>query len=220
MRKESRIVLVYVLGNFIPLIQILTLISIWFIEVSIACKIAIAIFWTFLVPPLLARLSFAIQGKPTGEFAEDSPEFRQWYFISQLQVIYMRFTFLEEFLRALPTVYNFWLRLWGAEIGSMVYWSPKTTVMDRPYLKIGRRVLIGYAAGFSSHHINRSQEKVSILIASPIVEDFAILGGLSGLSPGAVLATGETLPSTFGLAPFYIWKNGRKYSLKSMPSHD
>lgn len=204
----------YIIGNFIPLIQTLVLIGLWFLPATIACQILLSLLWLYIAPPLLVRIIFIIWGKPVGEFHVNSKQFRVWYFSAQLQALYLRFNFLEEVLRLIPTVYSFWLRCWGSKIGPLVYWAPKTTLMDRSYLNIGRQVLIGYGAGMTAHHINRVGESVSIVIAPIEIGDHAILGGLSGMTSGSSVAAYELLPSTMGLAPFYQWKNGRRHSTK------
>lgn len=214
MTKSKRVKFNYIIGNFIPFFQLLVFGLILFSSFPCREKILALLLWTYVLPPLLTRGIYFCFGKPQGSFPEASREFWIWYFTSQLQVVFMRFTFLEEFLRLTPLLYNNWLRLWGAKIGKLVYWSPRSYILDRSYLEIGDQVMIGFYVGFTAHHVNTLKENVELIIASPRVHNNAILGGLSGLSPGAEVGENETLPSTIVLAPFCLWKNGRKHARK------
>src|SRR5690606_21882972 len=71
----------------------------------------------YLVPPLLARLTVMCAGLPEMKEKVPSRGSYVWWFTSQLQVPFMRFSFLEEFLRMVPGLYSMWLRLWGAKVG-------------------------------------------------------------------------------------------------------
>ena len=174
----------------------------------------ILISWAYLIPPLLCRLLCLLFGKPgdSREIRMGTREFNVWWFTAQLQVIYLRFPALEEFIRLIPGAYSMWLRFWGARIGKLTYWSPQVKIMDRPFLHIGDLVSVGYGAAFTSHHINRNDGELKLLLGTPTVGARAVLGGLSGVGPGARVSEGEVLPSTMLLAPFYIWKDGRRHS--------
>ena len=211
MEKKSSTVLKFLLGNLIPLGQVVGLIFLLFLSMDSIAKFLVIVFWIYLFPPLAVRAIFFIWGKPQGVFSEGDSSFWVWYYSAQFQVLYLRFGFLEEILRIVPIVYSIWLRFWGAKIGKLVYWAPAVKIMDRAHLEIGDQVLVGYGVGFTSHHIKSVNGKMELLVTAPKVEAKATLGGLSGLTPGSRVCAGELLPTTMRLSPFYIWKNGRRH---------
>lgn len=216
MTKRKTILIKFLLGNGIQTLQLAVSALIIFQAPSVAAGSALIFCWVYLTPPLVARLILLAFGRIEGRFETKDREFWIWYFVSQLQVMYLRFPFLEEILRAVPWAYSNWLRLWGAKIGKHTYWSPKVTIMDRSHLRIGDSVIVGYGAGFTSHHLNKTESDIELVLKAPVVGNNVVLGGLSGMTPGSVVCDGETLPSTMGLAPFYTWKNGRRFSQAAM----
>ncbi|WP_413289274.1 acyltransferase [Bdellovibrio sp. HCB337] len=213
MPNKNIVLLKFIIGNFIPALQLAGLIIFcWVGTLSITWTLIWVLVWIYLVPPFCVRLIYLFFGRPEGTYYSQDRHFWVWYFGSQFQALYLRFPFLEEVLRVFPVFYSVWLRMWGAKIGKYTYWSPDVVIMDRTHLVIGDKVIVGYGAGFTAHHLNRTDDKLELIVASPRVEDRAILGGKSGMTPGSVVCEGETLPSTMGLAPFYVWKNGRRQS--------
>lgn len=215
MSQENRVLFKYFSGNLIQLLQVVGLVFILMSAMDFANKALTLVFWIYLVPPLFVRVLYFIFGRPEGRLTEVQQAYWVWYFGMQAQAIFLRFRFLEEILRTVPLVYSNWLRLWGAKIGKAVYWSPQVTVVDRTHLEVGDYVIVGYGAGMTAHHLNRDGVQEELILSAPRVEDHVVLGGLSGLTPGSVVCEGETLPSTMGLAPFYVWRNGRRYAPSS-----
>ena len=201
------------LGNLIPLLHLILFGAVFFLDLDRKVQVALAFFVIYLLPPLLARLIYRSHF-PQGKFSTSDPAFRQWWVVTQLQALFLRFSFLEEFLRIIPYAYSNWLRLWGSRIGKRIYWSPQIIITDRTHLNIGDGVIVGYGAAFVSHHFNKDSVGMELVLATPVVGDGAILGGASGLGPGACLAPNEMLPSTLALAPFYEWKNGRRQRIE------
>jgi len=188
-------------------------------ESPLYLRISASLFVLYLLPPLLCRLILLVFGPPPRKSKQWSKPFFVWWATAQFQVLYLRLPFLEELLRIVPGLYSIWLRLWGAKIGRFVYWSPQVKIMDRPFLEIGDDVMVGYGAAFTSHHVNRSEKgELELVFGIPKVGNRVILGGLSGLAPGAEVAEDEMLPSTMGLAPYYLWQGGRRYARPTPPS--
>jgi acetyltransferase-like isoleucine patch superfamily enzyme len=207
-----------ILINYLPFLNLLLLvggvIGLYFADVLGWVSAAFALAMIYVYPIVVTRLIFAFLGKPNSRTKVFSPEFYAWWASLQMQMHFIRFPIFEEALRMIPGLYSFWLRCWGARIGKYTYWGARAKIMDRPFIQIGDYAVIGYGAGFTSHHFNMAYGKdPEFIFGEPVVGDYAIMGGMSGLAPGAEVAPGETLPSTLGLAPFYIWKEGRRHSL-------
>jgi hypothetical protein len=205
-----------VLINGVPFLHLaLVTASLFVIEAPHNFFVALVLF--YISPPIAAQLLFQVFGKPEGQFDINTKAYFVWWAVAQLQAIFVRVPAFEEILRIIPFVYSNWLRLWGARIGAMVYWGPRIMLLDRPWLSVGSRVIIGYGTGFTSHLVSKNAQtgKIELLLATPRVEDDVILGGLSGLGPGSEVAEGEMLPSTLLLAPFYRWEKGRRVARRS-----
>lgn len=207
-------------GNLIPFFLLIGSVSLCFLSVTFYLKILLLLLFVYIFPPLMTRLLHRVYGIPQGSYTIEDIGFKVWWLTAQLQALYLRFSFLEEILRIIPFIYSGWLRLWGSQIGSRIYWSPKTVVLDRSHLQLGSNIVVGYGAVFAPHHYNRSENLFELIIAKCVVEDGVILGGASGLGPGARVAKNETLPSTFPLAPFYEWRDNRRFSLKKQSAQE
>lgn len=216
MTQRSRVLLIYVLGNFIPALQGGGAIFILFWDFSGVEKALYFLSWIYVLPVLLTRILFFIFGKPQGVYEEDTGGYRLWYVVAQLQAIFNRFPFFEELLKLFPTFYNNWLRLWGAEVGKLVYWSPRSCVIDRSYLVIKDYALVGYGVRLSGHMVNKHGVGNKLFLAAPTIEGNCILGGESAVGPGALVAEQETLPAMCILPPGYMWKENRKQKMVSL----
>lgn len=238
MTQKKSISIKFILGNMLQALQVIALLwIIYFFQDFWQCVVW-GFIWIYLAPPFFVRIIYFVGGRPEGRMSPANNRFWIWYVGVQLQSIYLRFLFLEEFLRLFPLVYSAWLRLWGARLGRGIYWAPKVCILDRTHLRIDDFVMVGYGVNITGHLLNRVSEGVSgtmnsamnrgmnstmnsdqsgemeLILASPHVESNVILGGLSGLGPGVVVCKGEMLPSTMELAPFYTWKNGRRHAAK------
>lgn len=165
----------------------------------------------YLAPPLVCRFAGFVMPMPDGTFEVGSRELLRWWFYAQWQVIFNRFPMLEEALRMVPGLYSQWLRLWGARIGSLVYWSSGVTVLDRSCLEVGDRVVFGAGVVVSPHNLAADESRRLKLLISPVrVGSDTMIGGRAVLSPGVRIGSEETLPAFQRLAPFSEWKGGRR----------
>ncbi len=215
---KLKTVLFIQLSNCLPLLGVIGLVTVLSQSPrDVLSLILVTAAWIYLLPPLMYRFWTAIRSKPQGRFEIDSSEYRTWWVGVQFQVLFLRFAFLEELLRLVPMLYSFWLRLWGARIGKAVYWSPKTYILDRGYLDIGDFVVVGVGTRFASHLVSiTTSGNYELLLESPRVQKFSILGGYSGLGPGSFVEEKQMLPSHFLLAPGYGWSaNGRQSPARS-----
>jgi acetyltransferase-like isoleucine patch superfamily enzyme len=165
----------------------------------------------YLAPPLLARLMLMARRIRETHIPIGSRDFFQWWALFQLQVIFCRFPALEELLRLLPGVYSFWLRLWGARIGRLTYWSPGTQISDRSFLEIGDDVVFGAGVRLVPHLIHKSDDaKLELALDKIQIGDRAIIGGYSILAAGTVIGPDESTRAALLSPPFTVWKNGKR----------
>jgi hypothetical protein len=179
-----------------------------------------AAWWTpailFLLPPLVVRASrwwspWPAEGGAGGRLEPGSRGFLHWWFTAQWQVIFARLPVLEEMIRMVPGLYSLWLRIWGARVGSLVYWSPGVVILDRPLVRIGSRVIFGVGARLTPHVLAPNGPRRMALYLSPItIGDGALIGGYSVLLPGCEVAEGEVTPPFRTIHAFSRFANGRR----------
>lgn len=161
----------------------------------------------YLVPPLAVRLAVLVHPLPNGKCDIGSAGFLVWWLTAQWQMLFTRLPALEELLRLVPGLYSLWLRLWGARIGRLVYWSPGVLLFDRPLVEIGDRVLLGSCLRIVPHFIGPDEEgKRSLVIAPVRIGSDAIVGGHAVLSPGVEIAPGAVTIATRTVRPFAVVK--------------
>ncbi len=165
----------------------------------------------FLLPPLVVRLALLVRPLAAASIELGSGAFLLWWFTAQWQAIFNRLGFLEELLRLVPGLYGAWLRLWGARVGRLVYFSPECRVVDRPFVVLGHRVLLSIGARLSPHLVSRGPDGVARLLLAPIeIGDGAMIGGHSWLGPGAFVAPGEMTPAVYALPAFSRFEGGKR----------
>ena len=171
--------------------------------------------WVLLVPPIVVRLILAIRPLPATDIEVGSTPFLIWWFTSQWQVVFNRLPWIEEMIRLVPGLYATWMRLWGAKVGKLVYWTPGLHILDRPLVNVGDRVVFGAGVKIAPHIIMRNREGRQVLIAATVrIGDDVLVGAYSILLAGSWIASGEASPGRRELAPFTGWVNGRRVDLK------
>ena len=83
------------LGALVALLGCLT--------ISIGQATVLLIFWIYLLPPMVCRLVLGICGEPANHATIHSAAFRNWWLLTQLQMLFNRFPALEELLRQIST---------------------------------------------------------------------------------------------------------------------
>lgn len=164
----------------------------------------------YLLPPL-AVWPVRLRARLTaGRYPIDSGAFLCWWYVAQWQILFNRLPMLEEILRLLPGAYSTWLRLWGAKVGKLVYWSPGVRISDRPLLAVGDRVVVGIDAKLYAHFLAKTPAGAGELFLSPIVlGDDCLVGGCTLLPAGVEVAPCEQTPAARPLAPFAHFQDGR-----------
>jgi hypothetical protein len=164
----------------------------------------------YLVPPLAVAAARPRAHLTSARVRVGSREFFRWWYTAQWQIVFNRFPQLEEALRLVPGLYSAWLRLWGARIGGLVYWSPGLSIYDRPFVEVGSRVVIGADTKLSPHLLARGAAGATELVLAPIkIGRDAMIGGSSLLPAGVCVGECEQTPGARPLAPFSQFKNGR-----------
>ncbi len=169
-------------------------------------RMLVFVAWLYLVPPVVGRIAIMAFGMPRGSFMQDQRAYKVWWLLIQLQTIFNRFPFLEEVLRLVPGLYQAWIALWGGRMSLLSYASPGSTIVDRHAVRIGKGAVLGFKSNVVSHMVTRDNSGRFVVLAEvATVEREAILGGGSGIGPGAIVRSGHVLPAGKRLAPFAEW---------------
>jgi len=203
-----------VLCGFIPMLHGIATVAP--IALAIAGRAPWAAAWLtpailFLVPPIAVRLTTMVMPLAGGVVDPASRQFQHWWFTAQCQIVFARFPFFEELLRMVPGLYSVWLRLWGARVGALVYWSPGVTIIDRPLVQIGNRVVFGLGVRINPHVLAPDRSGRTMLHVGVVsIGDDALVGGYSLLLPGSSIGEGEITPPHRSLRPFAQFARGRQ----------
>lgn len=122
-------------------------------------------------------------------------EYSPWWGSQQIQSIYNTFSGLESALRLIPGAFSLWLRLWGAKVGTNIYWTPRLEIADRSLIEIGDNVVFGQGCGIFSHAIKPKKNDLMLYIKKVKIGSNVFIGGGSYLAPGVVVED-ETFIST------------------------
>src|SRR6185503_8120879 len=105
------------------------------------------------------------------------------------------------------------LRLWGARVGALVYWSPGVVILDRSLVRIGNRVIVGAAARLNPHALAPVRARSMGLYLAPItIGDDVVIGASSQLLPGCEIGSGEVTPPFRSIHAFSRFVGGRRRS--------
>ncbi len=193
--------------NFLPALHILCGGALALgLFVSPAAGAAFFVSWLYLAPPFFARLLIALFGKPEGRLTQDMRAYRVWWALTQLQIVFNRLPWLEELLRLVPGLYAGWIALWGGRLSQFAYVGPGVLITDRYAVNVERGAVLGLRSILAGHLATRDDSgRFVVVVAAPIVESEAILGGLAALGPGAILRRGCELPVGRHIGPMAEW---------------
>jgi hypothetical protein len=194
--------------NAWPLLQSLVLAAVliggW---APLGWRVASALGLLFLLPPLLARGLLAARPIREGTIPVGRPDFFTWWALLSLQGLFNRFPFFEEALRLVPGLYSFWLRLWGARIGRLTFWSAGTVILDRPFIRIGDDVVFGAGVRINPHVLARDAEGRTVLTVGTVaIGHRALVGGYSLLTAGTSIAPDASTRALLISPPFTRWE--------------
>ena len=197
--------------NYIPFFLFCgAVLSIWKLHDNIPLMFSVLILIIYIIPPLISRTVLFICPLKKTEYELFSKEYFVWAASFFSQMIYLRFPFLEEILRAVPGLYSFWLRVfWGAKIGRLTFWAPGTKILDRPFLNIGNNVIFTAGVKLNPHaQLNRK-----LIIAPVTIEDNVMIGAYSLILAGTVIKSNQETKPFLKSAPFTILENGAKVKI-------
>jgi len=181
-------------------------------DLTIPMRIISGVFWIYFVPPLLCRTILLCFGVPLGiNVFPNSRAFKVWWWLTQIQMLFNRFSILEEGLRFIPGMYALWLNLWGATVSVEAFWSPGVFIADRYLVCVKKGVVLGSRCLISGHVVTgTTQGYYALTVGLVTIQPYAIVGAHAIIGPGCYVHTKETIPIGRILPPFTIWKAGRK----------
>jgi len=203
--------LLLLLCNMIPLALVAAMVGLgWFLR-GLPWAVPALLGVLYLLPPLLCRATLTVLPIRGSIIPIGSREFFVWWFTLNLQMLFCRLPFLEELLRVIPGCYSFWLRLWGARIGKLTYWSAGTAILDRPWLDIGDHVVFGGNVRIMSHVITPDERGETVLLLATVkIGSRVTVGGSSLLTAGTEIEPDQFTRACRILTPFSKLKEGRR----------
>lgn len=203
------------LVGLIPTMLIVLLVSLLIkcvIEQS-AAQALLFIAIIYLLPPMLWRLlRLFIPAKMGASYlGKNSKTVNGWFVSYQIQQIYNALPFLEALLKLIPGAYSAWLRLWGARIGKSVNWTCQSKIVDRPFIHIGDRCLIGNEAYLSAHAIKKKDDRYLLYLKEITIGSDVVLSLQSIVGPGAVIGDRAFISARAAVHPNQHIKEGQLY---------
>jgi hypothetical protein len=153
------------------------------------------------LPVFVHRLHNYFYPIPAGISYLRGNQYSPWWGSHQIQCIYIAFPALETLLRLIPGVFSMWLRLWGAQIGQGVYWTPHLELADRSLLEVGDRVVFGHRLTLFAHVIKPKKNDLMLYVKKIRIGHDVFLGAGSCLGPGVNIKDGTYLPILTNLYP-------------------
>lgn len=165
--------------SLIPAMQIMLVVGVLLqciLEPSLL-KIIFLLSTIYILPPLMWRIFSPLIPAQMGSsyLGNDTETVNGWFVSFQIQRLYNALPILEIPLKLIPGVYSSWLRLWGARIGENVNWKIKSRVIDRPFVHVGDRSLIGNETYLSAHSIKKENNRYLLLLKEIIIGSDVVL---------------------------------------------
>jgi acetyltransferase-like isoleucine patch superfamily enzyme len=169
----------------------------------------------YVFPLVIWRLHNRVWPLKSGLTRFSRPEYSAWWGSYQMQYLFLLVPFLERILHLFPGLFSAWLRGWGSKIGSRVFWTPHTVILDRSLLRFGDGIIVGHRCSFSSHVISLNKKSELLLYVKEIdIGAGTFIGAGSDLGPGAKVTANTRLPMQSQVYP------NQKVGLKSVPNED
>lgn len=207
MRKLSRCEIVVALAcNFFTVLHLATIAAVAAFAPGWIWKTVGLTLTVYFLPLACVRLATAIRPLQPGRIPVGSAAYYVWWFSFCAQNLYARFPALEEALRCIPGCYSLWLRLWGAKIGKLTYWSAGVRIYDRAFVKVGDHCRFGLGVRIAPHvHVEDD-----LLLAPVEIEDNVVVGAYSLLVAGTVLKADQSTRAYLLSPPNSIWQDNRR----------
>ena len=193
-----------------PLVNTIDLVALYF--PGIVITIEFIELYSFATNPTLAKLTFLVLTpyllpllsfrsltwifplKEGREYVKKG-SLSVWFLTYRIQLLYGLLPALEGVLLAFPGLFSLWLRAWGSNIGSRVFWAATVKVTDRSHLIIGDNVFIGNEVYFSPHVVSRGQERNFLYYRRITIEKNCFIGAGCRMGPGVRIKTGSKVPA-------------------------
>lgn len=200
---------------FYPSLKIVTLLAliICYIKSLSFFYIILIIFTAFVLTPLLYRTMKLIYGESNGKvlIGKYAKRGSMWVIGFHLQQFYTSFRFFERFMILVPGMYSMWLRLWGADIGQKIIWTPQSLIVDRPHVKIGDKSLIGNYSYISAHYIKKIENKYYLIISNVDIGSNCVLSYRCTIAPGSTVEDKVFMEAGSSTYPNQIITKGTRY---------
>jgi hypothetical protein len=144
-------------------------------------------FSIYALPLACFRIHRQIYGPPPRKADLSQKAYCSWWGDYNFQLLFNTFPAFERILRLVPPLFSGWLRLWQAQVGKGVFYTPHIEIMDRPDLVIGDDVCFGYQVSISSHAITEINGRKMLYFKPPEIGDHCFIGARSVIYPGAKL---------------------------------
>jgi acetyltransferase-like isoleucine patch superfamily enzyme len=123
-----------------------------------------------------------------------SSRYSPWWGGHQLQLLFIAFPTFEVLLRLIPGAFSLWLKLWGSQVGSQVYWTPHLEILDRGFVRIGDGVVFGHRVGLYPHVIRPRDGDLLLLVKCIQIGSGCFVGAGCHLGPGVSIEDGAAVP--------------------------
>jgi hypothetical protein len=175
--------------------------AVWLLFAPSLAKLAALASILYGLPPLCFRLLRLFYPLREGVSYLDERRFSSWWGGHQIQAVYIAFPQLESVLQLVPGVFSAWLRLWGATVGSGIYWTPRVELADRDLIDIGDGVIFGHKVQTFSHTLKPKNGRLLLYVRRISIGAGAFLGAGSRLGPGVRVEPGAVVPVITDLFP-------------------
>ncbi len=101
--------------------------------------------------------------------------------------------------------------MWGSTVGKRVTWTPEMTIYDRPFLKIGDRVIMGSKVSLSAHIVSPRGKALTLILGKILIKKNAFIGAHFAISPNVIVGEGALILFGKTLHPGTIVKDGEIY---------
>ncbi len=200
--------------GFVPLLHVAGVVA-----TGIGIGGVAGLFWAVALlygwPPLVTRLVLMLCPVRPGRHPVGSRAFLVWWATAQFQMLFCRLPALEEAMRLVPGLYSMWLRLWGAKIGRLTFWSPGLRILDRSFLIVGDDVIFGAGVRLNGHVIADEDGQKWLHLGPITLGDRVQVGGYSLLTAGVRVEEDQSLRAFTVLPPFSVCSEGRRQKATS-----
>ena len=180
-------------------------------------SLILGLFFLYGFPVLSYRLHSQIYPLNSGVSYLQGSHYSPWWGSHQFQLIYIAFPALETCLRLVPGLFSVWLRLWGAQIGKQIYWTPALEIADRGLLTIGDGVVFGHQVGLYSHVIKPRRNNLMLYLKPITIGAGSFIGAGSYIGPGATVTAGSFLAAGSEIYPNETIKAPQEVNQEEQP---